>query len=269
MTDPSVPQGPVHQETELTGGGTTRVVRAGETVRRPVRPWTPAVHLLLDHLARRGFPGAPRQYGVDEQDREVLDYLPGEVGNYPLSPAVRGETALVTAARLLRSFHDSTAELAARPTAGWQFPAMEPAEVICHGDFAPYNCVFGDGRAVGVIDFDTARPGPRHWDLSYALYRFAPLTDPSNGDGFGDAPQQARRARLFLDAYGCTAPERAEVVESVPDRLRWLVTFMHEAADRGNTDFARHIEEGHADLYLRDIDHVERHRDLWQHRVVD
>ncbi len=31
-------------------GNEGRVVRVGETVRRPVGPWTPAVHLLLAHL---------------------------------------------------------------------------------------------------------------------------------------------------------------------------------------------------------------------------
>ncbi|WP_405867085.1 phosphotransferase [Streptomyces sp. NBC_01515] len=41
-----------------------------------------------------------------------------------------------------------------------------PVEVICHGDFAPYNCVFTGEGAVGLIDFDAARPGPRAWDLA-------------------------------------------------------------------------------------------------------
>jgi len=35
------------------------VVRVGDTVRRPVGSWTPAVHALLNHLHRAGFRGAP------------------------------------------------------------------------------------------------------------------------------------------------------------------------------------------------------------------
>ncbi|MFJ9374801.1 phosphotransferase [Streptomyces sp. NPDC101455] len=43
-----------------------------------------------------------------------------------------------------------------------------PVEVICHGDFAPDNCVFTGEGAVGIVDFDAARPGPgpRAWDLA-------------------------------------------------------------------------------------------------------
>jgi hypothetical protein len=248
-----VPDG---SEEELTGGGTTRVVRVGDTVRRPVRPWTATVRGLLDHLEKIGFVAAPRWLGIDERDREILSYLPGEVGNYPLSADVRSEAALVSAARLLRAYHDGTVELTGSLTDGWQFPRREPVEVVCHGDFAPYNCVFADRSAVGIIDFDGARLGPRSWDLAYALYRFAPLTDPANGDGFGDLTGQARRARLFLDSYGCTPAQRGEALSTVPVRLASLVAFMTEAARHGDPNSARHIEEGHADLYRRDASYV-------------
>jgi hypothetical protein len=39
----------VPDEVELDGGNANRVVRIGDTVRRPAGPWTPAVHCLLDH----------------------------------------------------------------------------------------------------------------------------------------------------------------------------------------------------------------------------
>ena len=65
----------------LEGGGVNVVTRIGSTVRRPVQPWTAAVHVLLRHLADVGFDGAPRVLGVDDQGREILDYLAGEVGN--------------------------------------------------------------------------------------------------------------------------------------------------------------------------------------------
>ncbi|MFG2375513.1 hypothetical protein ACGFY9_29065 [Streptomyces sp. NPDC048504] len=40
------------EEQELTGGGTARVFRVAETVRKPVMPWALAVQRLLDHLER-------------------------------------------------------------------------------------------------------------------------------------------------------------------------------------------------------------------------
>ncbi|MFF7725840.1 phosphotransferase enzyme family protein [Streptomyces sp. NPDC008001] len=252
-TDPS--------EIELTGGGTTQVVRVGETVRRTVRPWSGNVHRLLDHLNRAGIAGVPRWHGIDDSGREVLDYLPGTVGNYPLSADVRSEQALITAARLLRRLHDATADLAQTLGDGWQAPPIDPVEVICHSDFAPYNCVFEGQETVGVIDFDYARPGPRHWDLAYALYRFAPLTHPANEDGFGDLREQAQRAGLFLRSYGCTPAEGQAAVRTVAPRLQALVDLMRESAAGGDENFQRAIDEGHVDLYLRDIEYVQRNQD--------
>lgn len=255
-------------EIELTGGGVNRVVRVGGTVRRPAHPWSPAVRALVRQLRAAGVSGVPAWRGIDEQGRDVFDYLPGEVGNYPLSGQVRSATALVSAARLLRRLHDASVPVTAQADLPWQLPPLQPVEVICHGDFAPYNCVFADGLAVGVIDFDGARPGPRAWDLAYALYRFAPLTDPANGDGFGSTGQQARRARQFLDAYGCSPQQRQVALETVPARLQSLVTFMAEAAAGADANFARHIEEGHTDLYLRDIHYVESRAQQWRAQVI-
>ncbi|MGW6637535.1 phosphotransferase [Streptomyces cyaneofuscatus] len=255
--------------TELAGGGTTVVVRIGDTVRRPVRSWSASVHVLLDRLRTAGFTGAPRFLGFDGRGRETLDHLDGHVGNYPLSDDVRSEHALSSAGRLLRAYHDATTELAAENLPGWQFAALDPVEVICHGDFAPYNCVFTGGTATGIIDFDGARPGPRAWDLAYALYRFAPLTHPANTDGFGKAKEQARRARLFLDAYGCTRNQRIAAMDTVAVRLQSLVAFMRRSAADGDANSARHIADGHADLYLRDIDHIKADTATWRKYIAN
>ncbi|CAL9562986.1 hypothetical protein SUDANB95_04635 [Actinosynnema sp. ALI-1.44] len=246
---------------EILSGGTTTVVRIGRTVRRPVRAWSEAVQWLLTGLARAQVRGVPRWRGVDEEGREVLDFLPGEAGT---SADRVPDRALVGAAKLLRRVHDATAPLPDKTSWRWQLPVVEPVEVVCHGDFAPYNCVFRDGGTTGVFDFDAAHPGPRSWDLAHAVYRFAPL---STSDA-ADAGEQARRARLFLDSYGRTRGERLDVVDALVPRLLALVHFMRTAAANGDPNFARHIEEGHADLYLRDADHINEHRATWDRIVV-
>jgi hypothetical protein len=48
----------------------------GDVVRRPVGPWTPAVHALLVHLERAGFTGSPHAVSADGED--VVTYIPGE-----------------------------------------------------------------------------------------------------------------------------------------------------------------------------------------------
>lgn len=257
-----------HEEV-LEGGGTTAVIRIGRTVRRPLRPWSTAVHRLLEHLRAAGFTGAPRFLGIDGDGREILDFIEGEVGHHPLPEHARGEEALSSVAELLRSYHDATVTLADRRPGGWQFPPIEPVEVVCHGDFAPYNCVYADGRAIAMIDFDAARLGPRAWDLAYALYRFSPLMDPTNPDAFITSPrEQAERARIFLDAYGCSREQREHVVAILDTRLRSLTTFIQEAAAAGDPNFRRHIAEGHLDLYQRDLDHMARHIPVWRQTIV-
>lgn len=246
-------------EEVLSGGGVNHVVRAGSTVRRPTGPWTPAVHALLAHLAARGFTGAPRAHGLDEHGREVLDHLPGEVAHYPVPAHVWSDRTLRAVAALLRAYHDATAGFVPPEDAGWYLPAREPAEVICHGDIAPYNCVFRDGVPVAFIDFDTAHPGPRLWDVAYAAYRFVPLTAVGNGEIVQPVTEQVRRLRLFCDAYGLPEAGRRALPETLARRLHAQVDLMRERAAAGESAFAAHLAAGHDDLYLTDAAHVRAH----------
>ncbi|MEU3459180.1 phosphotransferase [Streptomyces sp. NPDC006733] len=248
-----------NDEVVLTGGGVNHVVRVGSTVRRPVGPWTRTVHALLDHLRAAGFAAAPRAHGFDADGREILDFLPGEVATYPLPEYVRSDATLRTVAVMLRDYHDATVGFAPAADAAWYLPGRAPVEVICHGDAAPYNCVFRDGRPVAWIDFDTAHPGPRIWDVAYTAYRFVPLTDPGNGDFTLPVEEQARRLRLFADAYRLDDDGRASLADTARDRLDHLVRHMHEQAAAGTAAFAEHIAAGHDNLYRSDAAHLTRH----------
>ncbi|GIG64714.1 phosphotransferase enzyme family protein [Phytomonospora endophytica] len=243
-------------EEPLTGGGVNEVVRVASTVRRPTGPHTPAVHALLGHLAGEGYAGAPRVHGVDDQGREILDFMAGDVAHYPLPAHVYSDRGLTAAARLIRGLHDATATFTPPGEAVWMFPVREPVEVVCHGDLAPYNCVYRDGQPVAFIDFDTAHPGPRVWDLAYAAYRFVPLTDPDGPEGSAGTGEQARRLRVFADAYGLTGHDRDILVRTAITRLDALVSWMHARAAEGDAAFASHIADGHDALYRRDIDYL-------------
>ena len=243
------------EEIELAGGGINRVVRVGDAVHRPSAPWSPAMRELLTVLHGAGLP-VPAWRGTDDQGRDVLDYLPGEVGHYPLSEAVRSEAALVSAARLLRRFHDASIPLVTRDLP-WQLAPLPDAEVVVHGDYAPYNLVFSGDQVVGLFDLDYARPGQRTYDLSYALYRFAPLS--SAHDGWGTIPERAARAQLFCESYGLDACTVSESVAAVVPRLLGHVAYMRAEAAAGHAAYARHVAEGHAELYERDAAYVLAH----------
>jgi Ser/Thr protein kinase RdoA (MazF antagonist) len=237
---------------EPMAGGVNTVLRIGDRVHRPAGQWTPAVHAVLEHLAAKGFSGAPRAHGFDAEGREVVDFVPGDV---PGSEAVVSDEALAEVGALLRSLHDATAGFVPPAGATWYFEPREPPEVICHGDVAPYNTVFRAGRPVALIDFDTAHPAPRVWDVAYAAYRFVQLVE----DG-APAQEQARRLALFVDAYGLGARDRAVLPDTVIARLEHLVGFMRRQAAAGHPAFSRHVAEGHDRYYLGNIAHIGRHR---------
>ncbi|WP_435299068.1 phosphotransferase [Timonella sp. A28] len=173
----------------------------------------------------------------------------------------------MSAAQLLRAFHDASAHCLHVEPAEWQFPPLEPVQVICHSDYAPYNCVFRNGEAVAIIDFDCARPGPRSWDLAYALYRFAPFMNPHNPDSFGNITEQSVRARKFLDSYGADRSLRQETVNTLTVRLRALTDFMRAAAQH-DENFAHHIAQGHLAAYLNDIAYMENHEHVLHDVIV-
>jgi hypothetical protein len=241
-------------------GGVNEVTKVDATVRRPIGTWTPAVHALLAHLTDRGFTGVPRAHGMDEQGREILDFVDGEVPDYPLPDWATSDPTLHAVAELLRAFHDATMDFVPPPQARWYFPPRQPAEVVCHGDVAPYNMAFRNGRPTALIDFDTAHPGPRVWDLAYAAYRFVPLTAPSNPDFHLPLREQGRRLRILADAYRLDTAQRQALPQTATARLRHLVTHIREQAEAGHKAFAAHLAEGHDMLYLADAEHIDQHR---------
>lgn len=233
----------------LHGGNMGPVHRVGDTVVRESGDWSPAVHRLLNHLRAAGVPGVPEPRGFTEDGREVLSFLDGVVPSYPMPAWVWSEAALESSVALLRHIHDATEGVTLRGP--WRSPVREPAEVICHNDFAPYNLVFEHENVTGVIDWDFASPGPRLWDLAYLAYRIVPLTTASDfGDGFGNTERLARLG-LLLRMYGTDAtPSR--VIDVVVERLYELADFTDRVAIRlGDTDLG-----GHARLYRQDAAHL-------------
>src|SRR6266487_2320141 len=203
------------QEIPLLGGNTSTVVRAGDTVRRNVGPWTPSVHALLRHLEYVGFTGAPRALGIDERGREVLSYLEGECGEYPLAPHWVTDEALVTVATMLRMFHDAQYGFRPVPGAVWRSfgPPPPDTEVICHHDAAPHNVIWRPDGTLALIDFDLASPGARIYDVAYAAWTWVPLFSDRDSYTLGwKRPNRPRRLRLFADAYGLTPRDRQRVI---------------------------------------------------------
>jgi len=242
----------------LCGGRENKIFRISDRVIRPSAAWTPYVHDFLSFLIEEGITYVPQPYGINEKGEESLSYVQGEVYNYPLPEFMLQDKMLISSARLLRSYHDAGARYIDKLTnkEEWMLGTIDPIEVMCHGDFAPYNVTIIDGKAFGIIDFDTLHPGPRMWDIAYAVYRWVPFTNPSNPDCDSSLEEQIRKAKLFLDTYGIKIEEREFLPRMMVDRLTNLVNYMKNQAEKGNVDFQKNIEEGHLDLYLNDIEYI-------------
>ena len=209
----------------LTGDGVTQgIVRIGDTVRRPLRPFSLTIQAYLAHLRDAGFTGAPLPLGVDDQGREVLSFVPGDVPRNPLPPETVGDEVLVALARLIRELHEASAGWAPPPDAVWggtpasvRNPLAVRAELVTHRDYYPGNVVFRGGLPVALIDFDLAKPTTRLYDIINALWYWAPLRDPRDrAPTFRDL-DIPRRIALFADTYGMTAQQRADLAPFAVD----------------------------------------------------
>jgi hypothetical protein len=250
-------------EVILAGGNENVVVRVGDTVRRPVHPWTPAVHALLRQLEAAGFAEAPRVLGFDEAGREMLSFQTGEVGNYPVTPGMATDASLVAVADLVRRYHEVATIQPGWETLPWRtrFPDAARWEVICHSDIAPYNTVYSGERPVGLIDFDVAGPAPKLWDVAYAAFRFVPLASDANCVAFGFEADVDRlgRLRLFLDTYGLG--DRTGLLEMVISRVEALRDDILQRAAAGDPSVATHLAEDHVGSYNADLAWIRAHAD--------
>lgn len=255
VTDEDVLQDHAHRQ----------VVRIGDTVRRPVQPWTETVHALLRHLEAVGFRCAPRVLGFDEEGREVLTYVDGDSGPLGWARVVEDE-GLTAFARLLRDYHDATANFRPPDGAAWAIgPGMPAAgQVICHGDFGPWNVVWQGHRPVGIIDWDFARPAARLHDVAYALQYVAPFRDDAECTRwlhFPQPPDRLHRLERFCSAYGLSSAEG--VVDAVIDGQRENIDQVRRLAADGHEPQATWVAEGYLQDLERKVAWSESHRHLF------
>jgi Ser/Thr protein kinase RdoA (MazF antagonist) len=131
-------------------------------------------------------------WGLDDQGRDILTWIDGDTFTdrgrmhpYVGDPPVRvtfSDEQIAASFGLLRRYHDTFGQ-----------------DVICHGDFGPWNIVWREGRPVAVIDFDNVYRGDSAEDVAYALRMFV-------GYGFAkETPAElVRRTHEALTAYGAS-----------------------------------------------------------------
>ncbi len=261
-------------EEQLVGGNTTVVVRVGDTVRRPVGRWTPAVHDLLNHLRAVGFSGSPVVLGIDASGREILEFVPGEVGalspSQPLPEWFRTPEACWAIGRWIREFQVAQDGFVADRGKPWRrapAAALDSGQVIVHHDVSPYNTVRRSDDSVMVVDWDFARPGDPIEDLAWAAWRWTPLMAGTRWHAeYGIAAEedvrqhQRRNLAALLDGYRPSTVQRAIPADAIGEQMTSHADDLQEMA---TTDpaFEELIERGYAEAALNDAQ-------WWRHTTL-
>jgi aminoglycoside phosphotransferase (APT) family kinase protein len=226
---------------------TSRVERIGSVVRRPTAFWSPAVHDLLRQLEAIDFP-APRVITV-ESEVEVLSWIEGESGADGWAKVVP-EPGLRRWARFLRRYHDAIASFQPPAKSVWSSGTgtCSEGEVVCHGDFGPWNGVWQGDDIVGLIDWDHARPAAPLFDVAYALEYVAPFRDDEEcvrSLRYPSPPDRRRRIEVFCEAYGIAVPD--DVTSLVAEEQRTVFITCEALGRHGIEPQATWIREGHLD----------------------
>jgi len=187
------------------------VVRVGDTIRRPRVAGSDVVEALLVHLERVGFAGAPRFLGLDDQGRQVLQFIEGDVSARPAWQSDDRQNAahLGRVAGLVRDLHAATETFVPPPSAEPQRALPVEGPVWTHGDVGYPNVVYVDESPQALIDWEFAAPADHRVDLGaiLAMSTRGPRPDASDPERRRDATKMAFDAIAL--GYGLGESERA------------------------------------------------------------
>ena len=210
----------------LHGGLMNSPKRFGDVVHRVQTDSTATLHRLLKHVRASGIAWVPEPKGIVD-GHEVLSFIYGFVP-HDMPKWIWEHSVLRQVATLLREWHDATLGFELED-AIWSMDTKTNHEVICHNDFAPYNCIFRQNEMVGLIDFDLCAPGSRLWDMAYTAYRFIPVLPQEPVHEHADISPYSKseinsRIEIFLDAYAKDGNEfrydRNELLKVMVERLK-------------------------------------------------
>src|SRR5215218_263098 len=235
---PFVCQGGGMAEQQLDGGiaNAGQIVRVGPHVLRPSSPHSASIHAFLRAVRHAGFEGAPTPVGIDEDGRERLVFIDGEVPVAPYPDWSQSDTALASIARLLRGLHDAAPGFDPHGLT-WDDSLADPAggTSVCHNDVCPENVVFRDGIAVALLDFEFAAPGRPVYDLAQLARLCVPIDDDFDQARLGWRPaDRPERLRLVADAYGLDRDGRAELLTAINDAIARIEAAVRRSVDAGD-----------------------------------
>jgi hypothetical protein len=231
----------------------------GDVVTRLASEASGTIHSYLAHLRGKGLRCIPEPIAICD-GVETLRYLDGASGGEGWYHQ-HTEEGLVSAARLLRSIHDAGHDWSPPANAVWGAPPVAGDEVVwCHGDPGPWNFVWKDQEAVGLIDWDYLHLAPRVDDVAYALHWFGPLRRDEfvlDWHHFPAVPDRRKRVQLFLEAYG--GLPRFDVAEAVAASMQATSDRVRSLAQEGQEPQRTWVGDGALDRAAAEIAWVREH----------
>lgn len=227
---------------EPLGGGIAnagQVVRVGSHVLRPSSPHSGSIHAFLQTVRQAGFEGAPEPVGIDDDGRERLVFIEGEVPVPPYPEWGQSDIALASTAELLRGLHEAAKGFDPRDLK-WNDGLADPVggAVVCHNDVCLENVVFRDGVAVALLDFEFAAPGRPIYDLACLARLCVPIDNDFDQARLGWQPAEGpARLRLVADAYGLDRDGRTELLTAMEDALTRAEEFIWRRVESGDPNF--------------------------------
>lgn len=195
-------------EVPLTGGRITQgVVKKGNVVLRPQGEHAELVHQVLLFLQEKNVGCVAHFYGIDEQNREILSFLPGTCPN-ELDDF--SEEQCCQAAKIIRLLHETLRE----------FPNCEDGQVVCHNDLSPCNFIFQNGLPYAVIDWDALSIGDPVEDLAYAIWLWLDM-----GYEQRDVVTIGQKMKQMLDTYGLKQEQRTDFLNHILMQMQRIERF--------------------------------------------
>ncbi|WP_249012267.1 phosphotransferase [Conexibacter sp. DBS9H8] len=233
-------------------GNGGNVYRRGEVVIRPLGPHSEATNQLLQALELTPFV-APVPVGVAAGVQEFR-WIDGDVAVPPFPRWVLSDGALASAGRLLRTYHETVAQLEFPPDLDWSREGVvdpQGGPVICHNDVCPENVVYRDGQAIALLDFDFAAPGRPVWDLAHMARMWAPMRPPDLVAEGMVGLDPFHRLAVLVDAYGLQPDDYEELVDAIVESGRAGMHFVRSRLEAGELAFV-HAWEPHGGIRALD-----------------
>ena len=251
---------------EVLRGGVANagsVIKRQDKVIRPSNKYSRSIHRYLKMLREAGFDGVSMPDGFEDDGRERLFFIEGDVGVPPYPEWVQTDSSLMSVVKLMRKFHSAATKIQLRDLP-WSDELADPegGPIICHNDVCLENVVFRDNQAVALIDFDFAAPGRPIYDLAQLARMCVPMDSDTNSALLGwKEVDKFSRLRLVADVYKLTAEERPRLLAMISEQMVGISSFVQRRLDAGDANFTRMWENiGGAKRFTRRREWFEKNR---------